>query len=611
MRLLLFLKEEIVMFYDTDKAFKDKIDSIIHGYLYNIDRHTSKNFFGDQNQIKKSKHIDRIAFGILNPPNLNQQIVKEEMLFEGCTRVFLINPILDELFKYHNIDIEWEFGMTFSNFTISVREYENVSFIEFIICVNGKHIGYRYTPLSHSSQEPELIGKREYEYIYKKKTIPGFSRFNTIDEVFAIDWTGEPIQKREYPSGQTINDHSISFYEFYNSYFSNYNTFIKLIANAVEKAKRIITLKAAPQLTQNNTFVFKQSVLHLFSKEHIEQMQYIFSGETPNFTMAETDNLLINNTFYNSNLIDSLIGNSGYAKCFITSEYLFNVLKPGLTIDYTSVITGYLKSVEQLLYIYYISAFCGQRRLEYWDKCNRKEYFDDNNLEKYRIDPYGSGTKQEFYWHPKKEGKNAPTIGSLVSFIRYFNPMWNVSEAGKEYIITCFNDYCNYCRNLHFHKDNIENTDYDLIKRIRNNTIVCIYYILGAFKLMDEATPIKEQLQIIDYSFEKFYQKISLYKYFRIHSTDGYNGYVSFENKDSYFERDETGHLLNVELRFVKIDSLLIKSDLQYFEYDKPTLDKALSSEEYISANTLIITRDNIPLLCEPINVHKKRPPKE
>lgn len=55
--------------------------------------------------------------------------------------------------------------------------------------------------------------------------------------------------------------------------------------------------------------------------------------------------------------------------------------------------------------------------------------------------------------------------------------MWRISESGKEYVFTCLDDFRKYCRNSHFHKENINVYDYDTVKRIRNNAHVCLYGI--------------------------------------------------------------------------------------------------------------------------------------
>ena len=46
----------------------------------------------------------------------------------------------------------------------------------------------------------------------------------------------------------------------------------------------------------------------------------------------------------------ALLGNKGFAKCFITAEYLYTVFKNNAQFDYTAIVSSYLKAVEQLTY---------------------------------------------------------------------------------------------------------------------------------------------------------------------------------------------------------------------------------------------------------------------
>lgn len=112
-----------------------------------------------------------------------------------------------------------------------------------------------------------------------------------------------------------------------------------------------------------------------------------------------------------------------------------------------------------------------------------------------------------------------------------------------------------------------------------------------------------EQLEIIDYSFEKFYQKIANRAILKIKTPDGYNGIVCFFNRDSYFEYDTTGHLINARIHLVKIDSLIYKNDHSFLEYKRSQLDSALKNSDYISENSIFITRDICPVDCEPIKI--------
>lgn len=118
------------MDYYNDNDLRKQIDIIVQDFLYQVSRHIKHRFlpFNDQH----TGYDIKSTFQIISKPDINKLIVNEERLLEGCIRVFLINPIFDVLFKHHGIPIDWRFGNPFSNFDITTREYELVSFIEFM-----------------------------------------------------------------------------------------------------------------------------------------------------------------------------------------------------------------------------------------------------------------------------------------------------------------------------------------------------------------------------------------------------------------------------------------------------------------------------------------------
>ena len=46
----------------------------------------------------------------------------------------------------------------------------------------------------------------------------------------------------------------------------------------------------------------------------------------------------------------AFVGNSCFAKCFLTSEYLFRFFETNPIFDYTPIVSGYIKSIEQVLH---------------------------------------------------------------------------------------------------------------------------------------------------------------------------------------------------------------------------------------------------------------------
>ena len=590
------------------KEFEQQLNVIVQDYLYRISSLQNHNHLKEYNITdSRKKYYLSHGFGFLNEHNENDHVVKEEIFLEGCTRVFLINPIMKYLLDSHDMENEWQYGDTFANFTISNREYELSHCLEFIAVLDGKNVGIRYTSSSYSVEET-FVMERDSAFTLRKAPIPGYDKLRTIDFLYSIDWSGLAGEELEkiHPSidGLTSPSEDISIRAFFKKYFSaeEYDMVMLAAKNAIKRAKEIIALKAVPQLLSNNILQFKQSVLEDFSLERMRSLAYDFQNKNDKDVLDSSDLEIIENNFVNLGRCNALIGSADFAKSFITSEYLFKTVKEGLSIDYTSMVVGYLKSVEQLLYLLYVSAFEGNKGMYYWDKCNKTYDFDCNKPAQYRYDPYDSRRKQEKYWHKKKSGLHAPEIGGLNIFLRYFDKMWLISESGKEYVFKCLDDYRTYCRNSHFHKDNIEFCEYDVVKRIRNNTHVCLYYLLGGFELMDESIAKDEQLGIIDFRFEMLHQRIRQrgLRYFEAEFTDGSKSVLYYLNRDEKIEYDGAGRIKDGCMKFLKMDTG--KEDTYIYE-----ILQLVEDEEYVTGHSLCVTANSMPIDIKPVYLKKRK----
>lgn len=593
------------------KAIKESIEEIVKEYLFSISSLKNHNYFkqSKSNDTRK-KYYEHTGFDILYSSIENEFVVKEENFLEGCTRVFLINPIMKSLLDIYEIDNDWKFGDTFANFSISNREYELGNFIEFIAVLNGEKVGIRYTRASYSLEETATMD-RDFKFLYNNENIPGFDVLKTVNKVYVLNWTGlsdgELNEINKTISNMRSVKKDISIEKFFSQYFTKeiFDIVITTAKEAVKKAKDIISLSAVPQLLPNNMLNFKQSILEKFSFERMEKLTYEFQNGNSVNGLTETDILAMNKNFFDLEYRQALVGKEDFARSFITSEYLFATVKEGLSIDYTSVVVGYLKSVEQLLYLLYISAFEGKSKMIYWDRCNKSQYFDITKPDKYRYDPYNiqNGWMQEKYWHKKKTGDNAPEIGELTRFLRYYDEMWVVSETGKEFIYECLEDFRESCRNSHFHKDNIDASQYDTVKRIRNNTHLCLYFLLSGFKLLDPSVSVVKQLGVIDYKFELFYQDIrqKRRRFFAIKSVvDGEENILCYLNDDINIHFNEAGMLVDSQLKFMKIDV-----DRNNIYVDE--IVRLMEDRRYVEENTIWINRENMPQKIEAILPKKRK----
>ena len=147
--------------------------------------------------------------------------------------------------------------------------------------------------------------------------------------------------------------------------------------------------------------------------------------------------------FLNLGLAHTFVGTKDHAKCFMTSEYLYNYFKENPIFDYTPIVSGYIKSIEQLLHII----------------CKR-----------YNI---AQGVKFS---------KNLLTLNDYTEYLA--NNIDIIREdvrAEVNVIISCLNSYRIECRNNLFHKDSLK--EWEKVDIIRNNTIFLYVALLGTIDM--------------------------------------------------------------------------------------------------------------------------------
>ena len=235
------------------------------------------------------------------------------------------------------------------------------------------------------------------------------------------------------------------------------------------------------------------------------------------------------NQFLNNEYINVLFGDSNFSKSFFSSEWLYRSLdESGLfdsrevklgqhnkvktdnaEFDYTSIVCGYLKSIEQLIfllmqglinqdYVVYAKQFGNKipsdlyipkgkdeddqirtpiRKIlqERKEKKREKEEWEKKNENRKKIQKYVRLT-DEGIKYVKTE------LGISELFLCKQNAkgknVLNVDDDTLAIIFKAIDDFRDKCRNGNFHIDNVYN--WDIVKTIRHNTLVLYLYILGS-----------------------------------------------------------------------------------------------------------------------------------
>lgn len=223
---------------------------------------------------------------------------------------------------------------------------------------------------------------------------------------------------------------------------------------------------------------------------------------------SDSDYGVLNQNFKKASLYEALIGSEGFAKCFITAEYLYRAIKSGQYFDYTAVACGYLKAVEQLIYKLLKINLNYPTSDKLWIMKNSKripgyKYRWDDTVRK-NPDPDFDSIQVTF--ESDYEPYFNTTLTPMINFLHDNKSGWYISAQGQDVLYQLLLNYAKDYRNDSFHKDNID--EHYPLECVRNNTLLIIYILLGGYKLSGNPETDKKELGILDDLFDRFYRSI-------------------------------------------------------------------------------------------------------
>lgn len=498
-------------------------------------------------------------YPIFNPANSAYFEYKHfEDILERYIREFLITPVFTKwltIAGFHCKILKKK-----DNRHIVRTRYSNSTFGEefifaFSIEHQGKQIAYRYSSLCFTDEE--IVAKMK--------------RWN-IDHFEIIDWSdttslestmencGVSPQFREKVRYVTLQN-------FLVSHFSEdlASLYLSEIQNAVKKANQLIGFQTIPMLSLKHLSEFKSTILttlNSFSLGTTHYVEFSRSGELTSNTkplLSSSDLNIITERCFSNMLFHALLGNEKFARCFMTSEYLFQLFIVGNQhfFDYSTVVSGYFKSVELLLEKLMLIRLENVGHDTLWIKCNQANRRLTSDSSNFRFNPNPSARNNiqvRFTEDNRRYFSNE--MAPLIWFLHDDRDNWYVSDNGKDIIHDCLINYSQGCRNEHLHKDIIDNIA--TMKAVRNNTILCLLYLLGGRKITSSVTDDYCQLGANGDSYARLYKAIDrIPKHICVY-------YLKFENRPEQrvirlydqedAQYDGLGNLIS-KIVFVKADS--------------------------------------------------------
>lgn len=294
-------------------------------------------------------------------------------------------------------------------------------------------------------------------------------------------------------------------------------------------------------------------------------------------------------TYSERKLYKVLVGKGDFAKSFLTSEYLYSQYNENDLFDYTAVVSGYLKSVEQLLTAL-VFGFADKKipgptsDQFYRIKSNGKKKSDGSYPDSSK--PEGNVFKIDL---TKKELDYVDTtIGSLIHFLKdYKQQIMIVESAYQDTIINCLECYRIECRNDSFHTHN--NYNWEKVETIRHNTILLYIMLLGGFFLAPDDFVVQKQFEMVaDDRLERIYywlRTLRMYT-FRIKMKDTGDYFLATRSSEESFPVFDNNGLLqdnfSISVRCTKENSE-DKED-QWFNIDRDNIPDEIWYTTYVDS---------------------------
>lgn len=420
---------------------------------------------------------------------------KYERVLQSDVRNYLINPILEELLNNCGYKVESQLDKLrkHSGYNNDKIEHYSICPFQFVFTKNNLRYGVRYTNLYDTD---DIV----------KDLITNFQ----IDKVIILHFSDEQdFELNQYRELINISDYSIKMFfdEFIND--NLYNYFLTTLEEVIEEMQKLIGFDTIPSINISNVTGVKLDLRETIKNIDFQLLTYNSSKEFDSLSRNDLSNICSN---LDNGKAQVMVGESDFAQSYITSEYLYQVLvdkfnnnKLEYKFDYTSVVAGYLKTIEQFLY----KLLCYQMdydRSEKWIKRGKKYVYRNKKREYPRKEEVRENPKNKGIYQVLVTRNNLKfmdiSLGSLIWYVYDNENCWNLSDQGKELLKTLLFDYKDSVRNGYFHKHNLE--DIEEVKRIRDNTLYLLCFIIGSLKDFDIS-----KFGILDFSFNDFYTAIS------------------------------------------------------------------------------------------------------
>lgn len=235
-----------------------------------------------------------------------------------------------------------------------------------------------------------------------------------------------------------------------------YDSFSKYASDFHDKCNNVISYKTVIVPTKRTLTAFKKK-----KSQMLKDMDYLAiakkgqSGELSDIEFAK-----VKNSYFTKKMYTAMVSSNDFADSFVSAEWSYDVYYNAMgELELTSIIAGYLKSVEQLMYK--IVRFHKDQGVKIKTSEGYKPYTSDN------------------------EDIIDSTLWSLNNFLTSPQGKFAHSAKIRGCIYKAVDLWRQYQRNGYFHKDNLYAVD-NKISEVRELTLYIYFLILGGIHFSEK-----------------------------------------------------------------------------------------------------------------------------
>lgn len=346
--------------------------------------------------------------------------------------------------------------LTEKSYIAPANRYEPFALLE----ING-WTGYVICGSAEDRQflTPLVEGAKQQRKAPCWKKVRLFRRISLYDPKDVFKWYGNP-KARDDSSGYSPNLETITLRDFFKTHFSadDFETFLSEARRYVEAARGIIGYRTVPVPTNEFLRRFKMNLV-----EGLEKDTKSFALELERDGLKNDQVEIMVKNFVERRRLMALVGTLPFADSFVSSEWFYTVDHKTDALEKTGVVSGYLKSIEQLLRHLTDLAKDEGREISLWKGSDPIPLSSDCD----EADKRNLGALQYFL----SDNTN--------------RDLFCISNRSRRLLINKLGRWRDDNRNGLFHFDNIH--DEGKVDEIRRQTRFLYFLILGGWRREDPA----------------------------------------------------------------------------------------------------------------------------